>query len=214
MDTYRLILADDHVIIRQGLRSLINDMDGLEVVGEASNGLEVMELLADTETDMVLLDISMPKLNGIQTTLKIKNEYPDVKVLIMTMHDDREYLNSSISAGADGYMLKEDSDMELLTAISTIRKGDRHVNGNLAIVLAEQLISNRKEEGPALEILSRREIQVLTSLAQGRNNADIAEELCISKRTVEGHRAKIMKKLKMKKIAELVRYAIQKNLLK
>ncbi len=213
MDTYRLVLADDHVIIRQGMKRLIEDMDGLEVVGEASNGIELIEILPESRPDMVILDVSMPKKNGIVTTKEIKRDFPEVKVLIMTMHKSREYLDASLSAGADGYMLKEDSDIELLSAINTIKKGDRYVNGNLAIELAEQLINNQGDEGPALEILSRREVEILTLLAQGRKNGDIAVRLCISKRTVEGHRAKIMKKLNMKKIADLVRYAIQKNLL-
>lgn len=213
MRPYRLILADDHVIFRQGIKGLLSEKPGLEVVGEANNGLELLNLFhKGLRPDMVILDISMPDLRGIEAAEEIKSICPDVKILILTMHKSKEYLYHSISSGAHGYMLKEDSDVELFTAIETIRKGDIFVSRLLTKVLAEDLSHIYQGEMTLTkDPLTPREREILKMVAEGKPNKDISELLFISTRTVENHRANIMNKLKLKKAADLIRYAIQKG---
>lgn len=213
MKTYRLVLADDHVIFRQGIKGLLNEKPGLEVVGEAGNGLELLNLFyKGFRPDMVILDISMPHLRGIEAVEEIKSICPKVKILILTMHKSKEYLYHSISAGAHGYMLKEDSDVELFSAIETIRKGGIFVSRLLTKELAEDL-SHIYQGGitPTKDPLTPREREVLKMVAEGKPNKEIAHLLFISIRTVENHRANIMNKLKLKKTADLIRYALQKG---
>ncbi len=213
MGKYRIIIADDHVIFRKGMKRLIGEISDLEVVGEANDGLQLLKLLKETETDMVLLDISMPGLRGIEATREIKMVYPHVSVLILTMHKNIEYLYHGISAGAQGYLLKEDSDVELLTAIEAIRNGDIYITTLLAGEIAGDLSALQKGEWEPLSIpLSIREREILKLISEGEPNKEIADILHISKRTVETHRAKIMRKLNLKNTAELVRYAIEKGI--
>lgn len=213
MKPYRLILADDHVIFRQGIKGLISEKPDLEVVGEAGNGLELLNLFhKGLRPDMVILDISMPELRGIEAAEEIKSICPGVKILILTMHKSKEYLYHAISSGANGYMLKEDSDVELFTAIETIRKGDIFVSRLLTKELAEDLSHIfQGEMHLTKDPLTPREREVLKMVAEGKPNKDISELLFISIRTVENHRANIMNKLKLKKTADLIRYAIQKG---
>ncbi|MCP5052395.1 MAG: response regulator transcription factor [bacterium] len=214
MEPYRIVLADDHVIFRQGIKGLLSEKPDLKVVGEANDGLELLnQLQRGLKTDMVILDISMPNLRGIEATYEIKSILPKVKMLILTMHKDKEYLYHCISAGAQGYLLKEDSEKELFSAITAIRKGEIFVSRLLTRELAEDLSNIRAGERvmPA-EPLSPREREVLKLVAEGKSNKEIAELLFISTRTVENHRANIMNKLKLKKTADLIRYAIQKGL--
>jgi len=213
MTPYRIVLADDHVIFRRGIKGLIAQKSDLKVVAEASDGLELLNLLQrGLKTDMVILDISMPNLRGIEATHEIKSICPDVRILILTMHKTKEYLYHCISAGAQGYMLKEDSDVELFNAIDTIRKGEMFVSKLLTRELAEEL-SHLHHGGSQLpsEPLTPREREVLKLVAEGKSNKDIADLLYISTRTVENHRANMMNKLKLKKTADLIRYAIQKG---
>ncbi len=212
MNPYRVVLADDHVIFRHGMRKIIEEIPGLEVAGEASDGLELMSLLKTAGTDMVILDISMPSLRGIEATREIRMLYPDVKVLILTMHRNKEYLYHCISAGAQGYLVKEDSDVELFAAIETIRKGGIYVTRLLAGELAEDLsqLYQGNTQLPS-EPLTPREREVLKLIAEGKSNKEIAELLFISVRTVERHRANLLGKLHLKNTADLVKYAISKG---
>jgi DNA-binding NarL/FixJ family response regulator len=202
MDRYRIVLADDHVLIRQGLGGLIRGEAGLEVIGEAGDGFELLSLLGRVTPHMVLLDISMPNLRGIEAVRAIKTKYPDVKILILTMH--KEYLHQALSAGADGYLLKEDADRDLFSAIENIRQGRVYLSPRLTGELPGKRV-------PASEPLSIREKEVLKLIAKGKSNKEIAETLFISVRTVESHRAHIMAKLSLKSTADLVKYAIQKG---
>ena len=212
MATYRVVLADDHFLFREGMKLLIERMPGVEVVGEAGDGLELLHLLKELTPDMAIIDIAMPNLRGIEAAREIKMSHPRTKVLILTMHKSKEYLYHSISAGADGYLLKEDSDVELLSAIDKIRNGETYVTRILAGELAEDFSQIYQGKIRTLqEPLTTREREVLKMVSEGKSNNDIAALLSISARTVENHRANIMRKLKLKKTADLVRYAIQKG---
>lgn len=212
MATYRVVLADDHFLFREGMKLLIERMPGVEVVGEAGDGLELLHLLKELTPDMAIIDIAMPNLRGIEAAREIKMSHPRTKVLILTMHKSKEYLYHSISAGADGYLLKEDSDVELLSAIDKIRNGETYVTRILAGELAEDLSQIYQGKIRTLqEPLTTREREVLKMVSEGKSNNDIAAFLSISARTVENHRANIRRKLKLKKTADLVRYAIQKG---
>ena len=189
---------------------MIREMPGLEVIEETNDGLELLKLLNEVQADMVLLDISMPNLRGLEATHEIKALHPDVKVLILTMHKSKEYLYRAISLGAAGYLLKEDSDVELFSAIETIRKGGIYVTRRLAGELIGDLSRTGKGEGHSVgEQLTTRETEILKLIAEGKTNKEIATLLCISTRTVETHRANIMRKLHLSKTADLVRYALR-----
>ena len=202
MDHYRIVLAEDHVLIRQGLAGLIKEVAGLEVIGEVGDGIELLSLLTAVTPHMVILDISMPNLRGIEAVHAIKKKYPDVKLLVLTMH--KEYLQQAMSAGADGYLLKEDADRDLFSAIENIRQGRAYISPRLAGELLGQWVSS-------VEPLSSREKAVLKLIVEGKSNREIAETLFISVRTVESHRAAILKKLNLNSTADLVKYAIQKG---
>jgi DNA-binding NarL/FixJ family response regulator len=212
---YKILLADDHVMFRRGVRSLIQGMKNVEVVGEASDGLELLGLLRDIRVDLVILDISMPKLRGLEATREIKSLDPGVKVLILSMHKEREYLYQALTAGAEGYLLKEDADGELISAIETLRKGGTFISPLLSTQMADIFVD--KFQGgnepfmSAGEPLTTREREIVKLIAEGKSSKEIGELLFISSRTVQHHRANIMRKLNLKKTADLVKYAIQKN---
>jgi DNA-binding NarL/FixJ family response regulator len=214
MSSYRITLADDHVLLRQGLRRIVEESSGLEVVGEAGDGMELLRLLNKTVPDLVILDISMPKLRGIEAISEIRSRHPDVKVLVLTMHRDKEYLYQAVSSGADGYLLKDDADTELFSAIRKIREGEFYVSPSLSDALAEcRQLAGGGEAGPpfAQECLTTREREVLKLIAEGRSSREIANLLFISARTVDHHRANIMLKLNLRKTADLIRYAFTKG---
>lgn len=209
-----ILLADDHVMFRRGVRKIIQGMDEVEVVGEASDGFELLELLKKTAPDLVILDISMPNLRGLEATREIKIIDPKVKVLILTMHKDREYLYHAFTAGAEGYLLKEDADSELLAAIDTLRQGGTYISPLLSPQLADLFMEQAQPAGKpwlSKEPLTVREREVIKLIAEGKSSKEIGGLLFISSRTVQHHRANIMRKLNIKKTADLVKYAIQKG---
>ncbi len=213
MSTFRIILADDHLMFRQGLKKILEERADLEIVGEANCGLELLKLLQDLVPDLVILDISMPTLRGIEAVHEIKSLRPNVKILILTMHKEREYLYQSVSAGADGYLLKEDADTELFSAIKTIQQDRIYISPTMADESTEDWVRMARGERaiPFGDPLTTREREVLKLIAEGKSSKDIAALLFISVRTVERHRANIMDKLNLKKTADLVKYAIQKG---
>jgi DNA-binding NarL/FixJ family response regulator len=212
MIMYKIVLAEDHVLVREGIKKIIEALPGLQIVGEVGDGLELLELLKGLAVDMVILDISMPSLPGIEVTREIKKAYPGVKVLILTMHKKKEYLNNAIAAGVDGYLLKEDAPKELLNAIEKIRQGMIYVSPLLSSDLATLYVQSRRQDlGDPFEPLSPREIEIITLIAEGKSSKEIASILFLSFRTIQNHRTKIMKKLNLKKNTDLVRYAIRKG---
>ena len=212
MSPYRIILADDHLLFRKGLKRIIEDSQNLSVIGEAGDGLQLLELLKKTKPDMVILDISMPKLRGLEAAHEIKSVDPDVKILILTMHRNKEYLLQALSVKADGYLLKEDTDAQLIAAIESIRGGKIFLSPLMSDDLSQDLLGLMENTDRSLDkTLSTREKEVLTLLAEGKSSREIADLLYISLRTVEHHRASINKKLKVKNIVDLVKYAIRKG---
>jgi DNA-binding NarL/FixJ family response regulator len=213
MSFYRIVLADDHVLFRQGIKNILEAAEGLEVVGEANDGLQLLEVLKGVAADMVILDISMPNLRGLEATREIKMISPDLKVLILSMHKDTKYVFYALTAGAEGYLLKQDADTELFAAIEKIRQGEHYISPLLSGGLTRDLI-RASQNGPVTsppDPLTVREKEILKLIAEGMSNKEIADMLYISIRTVEHHRENIMKKLNIKKMAKLVRYAIHQG---
>ena len=189
-------------------------MEGLEVIGEAGDGLELLDLLNRSNPDMIILDISMPRLRGIEAIHEIKTIRKDVSILILTMHKDKEYLYLALSAGAKGYLLKEDADRELFSAIERIRHGKTYASPYFSEDLLDDLVHIGRGDGKAsreIDPLTTREREVVKLIAEGRSSKEIADLLFISARTVDNHRANIMEKLNLKKAIDLVKYAIQKG---
>lgn len=212
MIMYKIVLAEDHVLVREGIKKIIEGLPGLRVVGEVGDGPDLMKLLKRLSVDMVILDISMPSLPGIEATREIKQTYPTVKVLILTMHKKKEYLHNAMAAGVDGYLLKEDAPKELLSAIEKIRQGMVYVSPLLASDLANLYVQSQRQEEPGPdESLTPREIEIIKLIAEGKSSKEMAEIMFLSFRTIQNHRAKIMKKLNLKKNTDLVRYAIHKG---
>ena len=210
---YRVVLADDHVLVRHGLRRILEENQDLEIDGEVGDGLELLSLLNKVNPDMVILDVSMPNLRGIEAIPEIHRVQPDVKVLILTMHNEEEYLYQAISAGADGYLLKEDAEKELFSAIESIQNGKVYVSPSLADQSMQNWVRIRRGEDSAndTQLLTIRQREILKLIAEGKSNKEIGDMLCISVRTVERHRANMMSKLNIRKTAELVQYALRKH---
>ena len=208
----RILLADDHAVLRAGLRALLAAQGGLEVVGEAADGAEAVRLAQALRPDVVVMDIGMPGVNGIDATARIKRDLPAAKVLILSMHDDQGYLRQVLRAGASGYVLKKAADTELLAAIQAAARGEVFLDPGLAKALVDEVLEPRVERGEA-PVLSGRERDVLRLVAHGHTNQQVADRLCISVKSVETYRARLMEKLGLKGRAELVRYALQHGLL-
>ncbi len=213
MGTYEIVLADDHKMFRQGVKKIIDETDDLKVVGEVGDGLELLELLKSTSPQMVILDVSMPKMRGVEATREIKMMDPRIKILILTMHRNKELLYHCFSAGAEGYLLKEDTDTELFSAIDAIRQGRSYVSPILSLDLADDLarVFTGRQDRPdrPLERLTLREREVLTLISEGKSRKEIADSLYISVHTVGHHRTNIMRKLQIKKTADLIKYAVR-----
>ncbi|MDP2643686.1 MAG: response regulator transcription factor [Desulfobacterales bacterium] len=211
MSDYEIVLADDHKMLRKGIRKLIEANPDMKVVAEVNDGLELLEVLKNITPHMIILDISMPNLRGIEATREIKMINPKIKILILSMHNKKEYVHHVFSAGAEGYLLKEDSDTELFTAIETIRRGEKYLSPILSMELARGIIETGGSGSPAGQSLTNREREVLKLIAEGKANKAIADLLYISERTVQHHRASIMKKLNINNVADLVKYAIRQG---
>jgi len=212
--SYRIVLADDHVMFRQGLKRILEERSDLQVVGEADCGLELLKLLEKLVPDLIILDISMPNLRGLEAIHEIKLNHSDVKILVLTMHKDKEYLHQAVTAGAEGYLLKEDADAELFSAIDRVRRGKIYVSPKLSEGLTEDWVRITRGDHQISfepENLTTREREVLKLIAEGKSSKEIGDMLFISVRTAEHHRANIMEKLNLKKTADLVKYAVQKG---
>jgi len=214
MSPYDIVLADDHVLVRQGLKRIIEESTDLRVVGEANDGLELLTLLRHVTPQMVILDIFMPNLRGIEAIHEVRKIHPEVKVLILTMHKDKEYLYLALSAGAKGYLLKEDADKELFSAIEKVRHGKVYISPHFSEEVVDDLVQIGKGDARAIfevDSLTPREREVLKLIAEGKSSKEIAQLLFISVLTVNNHRANIMEKLNLNKATDLVKYAIRKG---
>jgi two-component system response regulator NreC len=209
----RVLIADDHAIVRTGLRTLLKAEPSMELVGEATGGYEAIELVEKTRPDVVVLDLSMPDLDGIAVTKRIKPLLPDLQILILTIHADEGLLREAIKAGASGYVLKRAAEAELISAIHIILRGDLYVDPSMVRALLGDTLKPAETRPDSTERLTPRETEVLKCIAEGYTNRQIGEELKISVRTVEGHRANLSAKLGLKSRVELVRYAREHGLL-
>jgi DNA-binding NarL/FixJ family response regulator len=210
MNVCSIVLADDHVMFRQGVRRVIEKTPGLEVVGEANDGLELLRLLRDQEPDMILLDISMPLLRGLEATREIKKLYPRIKIILLTMHRSKEFLQQSLEAGAEGFLLKEDTIFELLRAIQAVRAGGKFISPLLSTELADLALGVHSAD---TDLLTPREKAIVKLLTEGKTAKEIADLLYISIFTVRRHRENIMRKLNLKKLTDLVRYALSRGII-
>jgi DNA-binding NarL/FixJ family response regulator len=212
---YRILIADDHALFRKGLQMILSDRSDLEILGEAADGLELLRQLRKLNPQIVLLDISMPHLRGLEAITEIRSISPAVKIVVLTMHKNEEFLFEAISAGADGYVLKEDAEKDLLEAIKTVAQGGIYVSRFLAEKSRQDWAQIRRgaKKLPAADPLSTREREVLKLIAEGKSSKEIGDLLSISHRTVERHRANMMLKLQVNKSTDLVKYALTKGYL-
>ena len=207
---YRVVLADDHVLIRHGIKNIIAQGEGLQVVGEVSNGEELLQLLAKQAADLVILDITMPKIGGMEAVSMIKGKYPWIKVLMLTMHKNKQYFYHAMSAGADGYLVKDDSDEELLVAVSKIRSGKNYISPYLAEEFADDVVNTYRHDKRSLfQELTRREKQILQFVVDGYTSREVADQLGLSPRTVDHHRSNLLKKFQMSNSVDLVNFAVR-----
>lgn len=208
--TYTIVLADDHVLIRHGIKKIISQDDSLAIVGEVSNGEELLDVLAVAVPDLLILDISMPKISGIDLAEGLKQSYPSLKILMLTMHQTKRFFYRSMTAGADGYLIKSDSDRELLLAIDKIRDGRTYVSPQLAEDFAEDLLSVcRNQADNPFRDLTKREKQILSLVVDGYTSKAMASKLNLSPRTVDHHRSNLLKKFNIKNSVDLVNYAVR-----
>jgi two-component system response regulator NreC len=209
----RVLIADDHAIVRTGLRALLNSEPSTELIGEATGGYEAIELAGKCDADILVLDISMPDLDGISVTKKIKSQFPGLRILILTVHEDEALLREAIRVGAAGYILKRAAETELISAIRAIIGGDLYVDPSMVRVLLSDEIKPIATSPESAEPLTHREKEILKLIVQGYTNRQTGEELNISTRTVEGHRANLVAKLGLHSRVELVRYAREQGLI-
>lgn len=216
--TIRVVLADDHVFVRDGIKSLLENEANIEVVGEAIDGADALEVVADSKPDLLIVDIRMPNLTGIEVVEKLRSDNNDVKIIMLSMHESEEYVLKSIKAGADGYLLKGSSKEEFLKALHTVAAGGKYFSGDISSILIGQLTNTTASLEPKQNLgeemmITKREKEILTLLLSGKGNKEIAEALDISKRTAEVHRFNLMKKLKVKNLMELSNKATEYSLL-
>jgi len=208
----RILLADDHEIMRRGLRNILNTYEGWAICGEAANGREAVRIACELEPDVVVLDLSMPELNGIEACRMIKKSLPNTEVLIYTLHETEQLIRRALAAGARGFVLKSDAESKLVEAIEALSLHKPFLNSKAAETLLENFIKNAAETEED-SVLTSREREIVQLLAEGKTNREVAASLSISVRTVEAHRAAIMSKLGIDSLAELVHYAIRNNII-
>jgi DNA-binding NarL/FixJ family response regulator len=211
----RIVLADDHALVREGLRALLADLPNVKVVGEAANGYEAIDLIAQHKPDIALVDVSMPKMNGLEVATRVCKEHPQTRVVIVSMHDDEEFVRRALVAGASGYLLKQSDKAELEMALRAIARGDTWLSPAVSKRLAADYAHGGKPQtATPFERLTPRQREVLQLIAEGLSTKEIAARLEVSPKTVEAHRAELMERLGIHGVAGLVRYAIRVGLVR
>jgi len=211
----RIVLAEDHTILREGLRALLSADPKFQIVGEAADGREAVRSVEKLGPDLVMMDLSMPRMTGMDAIREIKKRYPETKVIALTVHKTEEYLRTTLQAGADAYVLKDATHDELLMAIENVLEGKTFLSPGVSEKVIEGYLAGQGTRMPnsVSELLSQREREVLKLIAEGYKNKEIADDLCISLKTVEKHRANLMKKLDLHNAAALTAYAIEQGLI-
>ncbi|MCL7965547.1 MAG: response regulator transcription factor [marine benthic group bacterium] len=210
----RILIADDHALVREGIRRVLDEDPGFDVVAEASDGRKALESIEEMNPDVAILDISMPELSGLEVARRLREERPAVKILILSMHDESEYVMRAVHAGAAGYLLKDDAGPALLRqAVRAVHEGDSYFSPAVAARLTDALRGGSSGSADPLERLTGRELEVLRLVAAGHSNKQIAAELGISRRTVESHRESMMRKIEIRTVAGLTRFALENGLL-
>ncbi|MFL5765732.1 MAG: response regulator [Bacteroidia bacterium] len=215
MKKIRILIVDDHQLILDGLKSFISNVAGFAFAGEAMSGAAALSLARSAAFDIVLMDIEMEGINGIETTRQLIAEKPDTKIIALTMYNEKGMITKALEAGASGYVLKNSNKDELIEAILKVASGEKHLSGEVAATMNEKksTMIRSEKESPDTNNLTKREIEILRLIAQGLSNREVGEKLFISHRTVDTHRTNMMEKLEIKNIAGLIRYAIQQNYL-
>lgn len=215
MKKIRILLVDDHRILRDGISSLLKEYSDMEIVGEAADGRNALNLVKELLPDLVIMDISMPDLNGIDATRKILASYPNIKIMALSMHYDKHFVSEIFKAGASGYLLKDCAFDEMAHAIRVIMSGKTYINPQIASLVVESLVSDspRAHNKHAFSLLTEREREVLQLIAEGKSTKQIASNLNVSTKTVESHRRQVMGKLNIRNIADLTKYAIREGLI-
>jgi DNA-binding NarL/FixJ family response regulator len=216
MTTIELLLVDDHAVLRAGLKTLLNSQSDMKVVAEAGNGNEALDRFVESNPDIVLMDISMPGLTGMEVTKEIKKRDKEARILVLTMHDDESYLHQMLRAGASGFVPKKAADTELLDAIRATYRGEHFIHSSMTSGFMQKFRHKETNKGVKIEgqdLLSSRESEVLSLIAMGHTDQQIADKLFLSIKTVQTYKSRLKEKLKVKGRAELVRYAIQHGLL-
>jgi DNA-binding NarL/FixJ family response regulator len=209
----KILLVDDHQILRDGIRSLVKGYDDMEVIGEAADGREALDMVEKLSPDVVIMDISMPDLNGIDATRMIINEAPDVKVIALSMHHDKQFVSEIFKAGASGYLIKDSAFDELEHAIRIVMSGQTYINPQIASLVVESLVNQSVTPNPkSFSLLTEREREVLQLIADGKSTKQIAIDLNVSSKTIESHRRQVMGKLNVRSVADLTKFAIREGL--
>jgi len=210
----RILIADDHTILRAGIRSLLDMTPDFEVVGEVDNGKDAIYSAGQLKPDLLLTDLSMPKTNGTEAIQRIRSRYPDIKILVLTVHKTEEYVHAALKAGANGYVLKDDTSEELINAIKNIVAGKTYLSPSICseVVMGYLADPNKEKISTSLDQLTTREREVMKLIAEGYRNKDVAEYLSISLKTVEKHRSNMMKKLDLHSASSITSYAIKNGL--
>jgi len=212
---HKIVVVDDHTIFRSGVRLLISAEPGFVVAGEASDGLAAIECVKETQPQVVLLDLTMPKMNGFEVIAEIKRQFPNTKVVVLTVHETEDYILTALKSGADGYVLKDDTREDLISAIKSVLRGKQYLSPGIAKKMINgYLIAKEDQVQSSWQILTRREREILKLVAEGYKNRQIADQLCISPKTVEKHRSNFMEKLDLHNISEITRYAVDKGLIR
>ncbi|PZO42244.1 MAG: DNA-binding response regulator [Leptolyngbya sp.] len=209
MSTIQLVIADNHTLVRAGFRSLVEELDGIEVVGEAENGRDALQLVETLKPQIVLMDIAMPEMNGLEATARISREFPQVKVLILSMHANEEYVYQALRSGASGYLLKDSGAEELELALRAIARGETYLCPAVSKYVVSDYVRRLNQDQTPLDQITPRQREILQLIAEGKSTKEIAELLYISTKTVETHRTQLMDRLDIHDIAGLVRYAIR-----